>query len=162
MAERGERAVSRWDPFADLDVLGGWGPLRELARGARAGSLLDEWLGRSVPGVGRVVPAIDVTEDEKRYRVSAELPGIKKEGVTVELQEGVLTIRGEKREERDEKNEHRRYVERSYGTFCRSFTLPPDADGDRIQASFEDGVLTLEIPKAEQRKPRTVDIKSKS
>jgi HSP20 family protein len=161
MAEKRERAVSRWDPFADLDALGGWSPLRDLVRGGR-GSLFDEWLGRPAAGSGRVFPAIDVTEDDKRYRVTAELPGIKKEDVTVELQEGALTIRGEKREEREEKNEQRRYVERSYGTFSRTFSLPPDTDGDRIQASFENGVLTLEIPKVEQRKPRTVDIKARS
>jgi HSP20 family protein len=78
----------------------------------------------------------------------------------VELQEGVLTIRGEKTSEREEKNEQTRYVERCYGSFSRSLRLPPDADADRLDASFKDGVLAITVPKTEGPKPRTIAIKA--
>ena len=102
----------------------------------------------------------EIAEDESQYTVTAELPGVRKDDVHVEMSEGVLSIRGEKRSEREEKKEQRRYVERSYGTFSRSFTLPRDANPDRIDASFKDGVLTLTIPKSEEAKPRTINIKA--
>lgn len=107
-----------------------------------------------------MLPAIDLHEDDGSFVVTAELPGVRKEDVVVELENGVLTLRGEKRSEREEKKERRRYVERSYGAFSRSFTLPPNVDGDRIHADFADGVLTVTIPKSSETKPRTVDIKS--
>ena len=100
-----------------------------------------------------------IVEDGDRYVVTIELPGTKKEDVTVEMSDRVLTIRGEKRNEREEKKEHSRWVERSYGSFSRSFTLPANAVGDRVKASFEDGVLTVHVPKSEEAKPRTISIK---
>jgi HSP20 family protein len=110
-------------------------------------------------GRGGFAPAVDVTESEDQYLVSAELPGTKKEDVTVELHEGVLTIRGEKRTEEEQSGAHHRHVERMFGSFSRSFSLPANADGDRIKARFEDGVLEVVIPKMEEAKPTTVDIK---
>jgi HSP20 family protein len=80
--------------------------------------------------------------------------------VTVELEDDLLGIRGEKRNEREDKKEKRRLVERSYGAFSRSFTLPSNADPDRIDATFKDGVLTVTIAKRPEAKPRVVDIKS--
>jgi HSP20 family protein len=109
---------------------------------------------------GLVMPAIDISEDDDSYVVTAELAGATKDDVTLELHDNVLTLRGEKRNEREEKKEHSRYVERTYGTFSRSFTLPANADGDRISASFQDGVLTVTVPKTAEAKPRTVDIKA--
>ncbi|MEN8160261.1 MAG: Hsp20/alpha crystallin family protein, partial [Myxococcota bacterium] len=99
-------------------------------------------------------------EDEKNFIVTAELPGTKREDVTVELEDDLLTIRGEKRNEREEKKEKRRFVERSYGTFSRSFTLPANANADKVSASFKDGVLTVLIGKRPESKPRVVNIKS--
>ncbi|MEN8184854.1 MAG: Hsp20/alpha crystallin family protein [Myxococcota bacterium] len=151
MTDRKPRALSVWDPFGDLEPFWNW-PFRGVGHPTR----LETMWGQ--PG-GRFAPAIDVSENDKQYTVSAELPGTKKEDVTVELHEGTLTIRGEKRSEQEEKKEHSRHVERSFGTFSRSFTLPANADGERIKARFKDGVLTLEIPKTEEAKPRTVDIK---
>jgi HSP20 family protein len=151
-----ERAVGRWDPLAELDALSRW-PFRELARRPFAG--LPGWL-EEAGRAARSVPAIDIAEGDGEYVVTAELPGCKKEDVTLELEENVLTLRGEKRSEREEKKEQRRYVERTYGSFSRSFTLPPNAEVERIDASFKDGVLTIRIPKAAAAKSRTVDIKS--
>jgi HSP20 family protein len=103
-------------------------------------------------------PAVDVSEDEARYLVTAELPGVKKEDVCIEVEENVLSIRGEKRSEREETKDRTHFVERSYGAFHRSFTLPSNADLDQIKASVEDGVLSVEIPKKEESKPRTVTV----
>lgn len=151
-----ERSVARRDPFAEL---ADWRPLWSPLFGREGRSLLEEFWGR--PGAGRaLVPTVDITEDDGNYVVTAELPGTKREDVTVELEEDVLTIRGEKRNEREEKKEKRRFVERSYGTFSRSFTLPANADPERVSAAFKDGVLTVTIGKRPETKPRVVDIKS--
>ena len=87
-----------------------------------------------------------------------ELAGAKKEDVTVEAHDQVLTIRGEKSNERSDENEQRRYVERSFGTFSRSFTFPANADAESVKASFSDGVLTVEIAKREEAKPKTIAV----
>jgi HSP20 family protein len=105
-------------------------------------------------------PAVDLVESKEGYAISVELPGAKKEDVSVECHDNLLSIHGEKKSEREEKDEHRHYVERSYGSFSRSFRLPSDASADRVKATFKDGVLTIEIPKAEERKPKTVAIGS--
>jgi HSP20 family protein len=107
----------------------------------------------------RLAPAVDVTEDEKAYKITVELAGVKKEDVTVEVHDSVLSIRGEKRSEREEKKDKTHWVERSYGSFSRSFTLPPTAVSDDLRAAFSDGVLTVEIPKKEEAKPRQISIK---
>ena len=147
--------VTTWEPF---DELRDWRPF-----GGGFPARLERWLrefDEDWPSVRRGwMPPIDVSETDDHYAVTVELPGAQKEDVTVEFEHGMLTIRGEKKSEREEKKEHRRFVERSYGTFSRSFSLPRDADGERIEASFKDGILTLTIPKSEAAKPRTVAIK---
>jgi len=155
MAESKERSVARRDPFAEL---ADWRPFFGPLLGREGRNLLEEVWGRSA--AGRLAPSVDISEDDGNYIVTAELPGTKREDVTVELEDDVLTVRGEKRNERDEKKEKRRIVERSYGTFSRSFTLPSNADGERVAAKFENGVLTVTIAKRPETKPRVVDIKS--
>ncbi len=145
-----DQSLVRFDPFEDLDVFGRWSPFRGRTGLAR---ILDE--GRQE----RFLPAVDIVEDDDRYVITVEVPGAKKDDVTVEIHENVLTIRGEKRSEREEEKEHRRWVERSYGTFSRSFTLANNAAGGRVKASFEDGVLTIEVPKEEESKPKLISIK---
>jgi HSP20 family protein len=155
MAEKKEAAVARRDPFAELMD---WRPFWSPLFGREGRSLLEDVWGRGAGG--RLAPCVDITEDDGHYVVTAELPGTRREDVTVELEEGVLTIRGEKKNEREEKKEKRRFVERSYGSFSRSFTLPANADADKVAASFKDGVLTVTIDKKAEAKPRVVDIKS--
>jgi len=104
-------------------------------------------------------PAMDIAESENGYVVTVELPGASKDDITVESHDHVLTIKGEKRDEREEQDEHRHFVERSYGSFTRSFRMPPDSS-DEVEASFRDGVLTVEIAKHEEKKPRVVAIGS--
>jgi HSP20 family protein len=149
------RSLSSWRPFEEFERWTGG----SLFPG-RMGRLLDE-LSREWPaGHGRAfLPAVDVAENDSNYTVTVELPGASKDDVHVELNEGILTIHGEKKSEREEKKERSRYVERSYGSFTRSFTLPRDADGDRLSASFKDGVLTITVPRSEAAKPRTIAIK---
>jgi HSP20 family protein len=108
---------------------------------------------------GVAVPIVDITETGDGYLVRAELPGVEKNDVTVELEQGVLSIRGEKRSRRDEKHEQGRRLECSYGSFSRSFTLPQDADADRIRAEFRDGVLEVSVAKHPESKPKQIAVK---
>lgn len=105
-------------------------------------------------------PQVDITETAEEYRVRAELPGVSKDDVTVEIEDGALTIRGEKKTQRDEKNERGRRLECSYGAFSRTFGLPQDADADRIVAKFKDGVLDVTVKRSAASKPKQVAIKS--
>jgi len=147
-----ESAETPSDPFGGLQD---WRPF-----GDRIRKLLRE-LGDDWPALGARgwLPSLDLAESDAEYTLSVELPGARKEDVNVEVSDGVVTIHGEKKSEREEKKEKQRYVERRYGSFSRAFTLPVNADADRLAASFADGVLTLTIPKTERSKPQTVDIK---
>ena len=104
------------------------------------------------------MPTVDISETETRFEIRAELPGISEDDVNVSLTDNVLTVKGEKQheEETDGKNYHR--MERRYGKFQRSFTLPRHIEADAIKAEFKNGVLRLEIPKAEEAKPTEISI----
>jgi HSP20 family protein len=155
---KGERlpAKSGWDPFGDFELFEPWST--QGGRRSRLARLL-EGVFSDLPASQRLAPAVDVHEDEKHYTITVELPGCAKSDVTVEVNEGVLTLRGEKKSEREEKKEQRRWVERSFGSFARSFTLPGDAASDRIQAAFENGVLTVTIPRTGESKPQIIAVK---
>jgi HSP20 family protein len=155
--EKKGRAVSAWDPFGELDLLERW-PLREIGLPSRLSRLLQERRGEGIGG--DFAPAVDITEADSAYVITAEVAGCKKDDVNVEVHDKVLTVSGEKRSEREEKKEKSRWVERSYGRFTRSFTLPADADPGRIDASFKEGVLTVTIAKTEETKPQQISIKS--
>lgn len=104
-------------------------------------------------------PAVDIEETEGEYRLKAELPGLKKEDVKISVEDNVLTIAGERKEEKAEKHRKVHRVERSYGSFSRSFSLPASIAADRVSASYKDGVLEIVVPKKEEAKPRQVEIK---
>ena len=99
------------------------------------------------------------TEDDKEYLVKAELPEVKKEELKVTVEDGVLTISGERKFEKEENNKRYHRVERAYGSFARSFTVPDDADPANVHAEFKDGILNVRIEKAERAKPKTIDVK---
>jgi len=103
-------------------------------------------------------PLADITEDEKEYLIKAELPEVKKEDVKVTVENGVLTITGERKFEKEEKKRKYHRVERGYGTFMRSFSLPDDADANKVKAEFKNGVLTVRLPKSEHAKPRQIEV----
>ncbi len=104
-------------------------------------------------------PAVDVTENDKEILVKAELPGIDQENLKVDLANGVLNIRGEKREEKEEKGENAYRLERSFGSFSRSFRLPCEVQEDKVEAKYKDGVLSLILPKAETSKKTSIKVK---
>jgi len=145
-----QEVTARRDPFAELARLREWSPFQRLF-----GELRDD---RPFAGFGWA-PAVDVTESDAAYVISVELPGARREDVTLEIHGNVLEVRGEKRSEREEKDERRRVVERSYGAFSRHFSLPSHADPERIDATFRDGVLTIDIPKLSESKPKQIAIK---
>ena len=107
-------------------------------------------------------PSVDVREDQKEITFEVELPGIKPEEVDITCENGVLTVRGEKQNERREGDESSRYhmVERTYGSFSRSFQLPQGVDEDKIEADFEHGILSVRIPKAALPQPRKIQIRA--
>ena len=102
----------------------------------------------------------DVSEDANGIQISMELPGVQPEDVRLSLENNILTIRGEKRHQVDEKNERIHRFERTYGTFERTFVLPSTVDPDQIEARYDNGVLHIAIPKAERAKPREIQVKS--
>lgn len=154
MTEARKGEVARRQPFGDLEPWKGGRPFR---------SLLEEFFGEAPPDwtrAGTGFPTVDITESDGDYKVRAELPGVAKNDVSVELEQGMLSIRGEKKSRRDEKNEKGRRLECSYGAFSRSFTLPQDADAERISAAFKDGVLEVTIAKRPESKPKQIVVKS--
>ena len=138
-----------------------WDPYREF-RG------LAERVNRAFTGpparreeeLGAWLPPVDIAEDKDRIVLTAELPGFKEDQIEIQMEGGVLTLRGERKfeEEKEGRNYHR--VERSYGQFVRSFTLPNNVDRDSIQATFTNGVLEIALPKLEEAKPRQIRISS--
>ncbi|MFL5841442.1 MAG: Hsp20/alpha crystallin family protein [Thermoleophilaceae bacterium] len=106
----------------------------------------------------RWVPSMDLVETEDHYLLKADLPGMKQDDVAIELNDGTLTISGERKAEYERKEKGFFRLERSFGKFSRSLTLPDGIDPDRIDATFHDGVLEVTIPKPEQRKPRRIAV----
>lgn len=149
------RTITRWDPIRELN----------------------EFQTRLVPFFSRSIlpavqedtselmtstewaPLVDIAEDDKSYLIKAELPEVEKNDIKVTLERSVLTISGERKAEKEEKGKRFHRIERSYGTFVRSFTLPDDADGDNVSADFKNGVLHVRVLKTEQSKPKQIDVK---
>jgi len=109
--------------------------------------------------VGAWSPAVDIREDAEKYVVSADLPGLKKEDISISVMDDVLTLKGERKHEAENKGEGFHRIERAYGTFQRNFRIPGGVDANRVEASFEQGVLTISLPKPETAKPKTIEVK---
>ena len=124
---------------------------------------LDRWVGNFAgekDSVGRNwAPAVDIFERGEDTIVRAELPGVRKEDVDLKVENNVLTLRGEKRRDEAAEQEHYHRSERHYGSFTRSFKLPSTVDTSRIQARYENGVLEIVVPKAEEAKPKQIEVK---
>ena len=105
-------------------------------------------------------PAVDVKEDDKAYLVEADIPGVKPENIEVTLENGVLTIHGERKEERKEERDNYHRIERFSGAFSRRFTLPDAADADGVEADMADGVLKIRVPKQEKAVSRRIEVKT--
>ena len=148
-----------------MNALARWNQLKELeALRHGLGSLLNrspaQWPeGQEEPlAVAEWSPLVDISEDEKEYLIKAELPEVKKEDVKVTVENGVLTITGERKFEKEEKDKRYHRIERSYGSFLRSFSVPDDADDTKVNAEFKDGVLTVHLAKVAKAKPQQVEI----
>ncbi|MBU2711970.1 Hsp20/alpha crystallin family protein [Zooshikella harenae] len=140
-----------WNPFSELETL--------LDRYQRlSGKSTQSPSGREAMKVNDWSPAVDISETAEEYLIKAELPEIRKEDVKVTVEEGVLTIQGERKYESEDKNRKHHRVERFYGSFARSFHLPEDTDTSAIRAEFADGMLNLHLPKMEKPTSRSVEI----
>ncbi|MGE5277728.1 MAG: Hsp20/alpha crystallin family protein [Acidobacteriota bacterium] len=104
-------------------------------------------------------PAVDIQETEKEYLVKAELPEVEKQDVKVTVQDNVLTIQGERKQEKEEKGKKFHRIERSYGTFLRTFTVPEEVEGTKVAAEFKDGLLKVHLPKSEKPHAKTIEVK---
>jgi len=147
--------LTRWDPYRELNTLSD--------RFTRAFGLTTPERNRDEElSLGSWLPPVDIAEDKDKITLTAELPGFKEDQIEIQMEGGVLTLRGERKfeEEKDGRNFHR--VERSYGQFVRSFTLPNNVNRDAIKANFADGLLKIELPKHEEAKPRQIKISADS
>jgi HSP20 family protein len=115
--------------------------------------------GKEAMTVAEWSPLVDIVEDDKEYLIKAELPELRREDVKVTVENGVLSISGERKYEKEEKGKKFHRVERAYGSFYRSFTVPDDADPEKVGAEFKDGLLSVRLAKSEKAKPRTIDVK---
>jgi HSP20 family protein len=148
--------LTRWDPYRELSTLAdrlnrAFTPTTSARRDRDEEMTLGSWC-----------PPVDIAEDKDTITLTAELPGFKEDQIEIQMEDGVLTLRGERKfeEEKEGRNFHR--VERSYGQFVRSFTLPNNVDRDAIKANFADGLLKIELPKREEAKPRQIKISAGS
>jgi HSP20 family protein len=143
-------ALIRWEPARELNSL-----QSEMNR--LFNTFFDVPPGNG-GGVRRWVPAMDLVETDDHFVLRADLPGLTENDVSIELEDNVLTISGERRSEHEERKEGYYRVERASGTFSRALTLPEGVDPQGVEASFENGVLEVRVPKPEERKPRKVAI----
>lgn len=152
--------VTRWEP-----VLTHWNPFKELENMEKR---LSGYLGR--PGarteggkeamtVAEWSPRVDITEDDKEYVIKADLPDVKKEDIKLTVLDNVMSISGERKYEKEEQGKKYHRVERSYGSFMRSFTVPDDADASKVSAEYKDGVLNAHLPKSEKAKAKSIEVK---
>ena len=148
--------IVRWEPFRELNTL-----QSEMNRlfdsvfdapprgGNGGGGALRRWM-----------PAMDLVETDDHFVLRADLPGMSEDDVKIEVEDGTLIVSGERKAEHEQRGEGYHRVERAFGTFSRSLTLPQGVDADAVTASFDRGVLEVRVPKPEQRKPRRIEITS--
>jgi HSP20 family protein len=151
---RRSMALERWRPRGMARS-----PFRDLARE------MEETFGRFFPAWSEErghawMPAVDMVDEKDEIVVKADLPGLDQKDIEVTVQDGTLTIRGERKEEKEEKKEDYYYAERSYGTFVRSLQLPRGVEADKVKATFKNGVLEVHLPKAKEAKGKAIEIKA--
>ena len=151
------RELTVWKPFGEL------APFRDFEWMRRDmdrlwNSFFERGTLRSEEG-GEWLPSLDVAETKNEIVVKAEVPGLEPKDIDISLSDGLLTIKGEKKQEREEKEENYHLVERSYGSFARSIRLPNEVQSDKINASYKNGVLKIVLPKSEEAKKKEIKIK---
>lgn len=142
-------ALVRWDPFAEVQNM--FAPLFRSSglspRLSTEGDVTFEWS-----------PTADISENDKEYVIRASLPGVKKDDIKVNMQEGLITIDGERKQQKEDKSEKFHRVESFYGSFSRSFGLPDNVAADAVKSEYKDGVLTVRIPKAERQQAKQIPV----
>jgi len=146
-------AMTRWNPFREMEDIHNrlfslWNQTSSRPANSSESPTLSEW-----------IPPVDISEDDNGYIIKAELPEIKKEDVKVTVENGLLTISGERKVEKEEKGKRYHRMERAYGSFVRSFRLPEDADNSKVSAQYKDGVLTLTVARSESARPKQIQVK---
>jgi HSP20 family protein len=146
--------IVRWEPFRELNTLQSemnrlFDSVFDTPRGGNSGGALRRWM-----------PAMDLVETDEHFVLRADLPGLSEDDVKIEVEDGTLIVSGERKAEHEERGEGFHRLERAFGTFSRSLTLPKGVDADAVTASFERGVLEVRVPKPAQRKPRRIEIAS--
>ena len=140
----------RWDPFRDVVTMS-----NRLNR-----TLHDSYIPRTEDSLGAWGPPVDIFEKQDRLVIRTEIPGVEMEDMDVRIENGVLTLHGERKQDTEVKEENAYRMERIYGTFTRSFTLPTTVDSAKVTATYKDGVLEVSVPKAETAKPKKISIKA--
>jgi len=144
--------ISPWKPFRELERM-----RREMDR--LWDSFLEGRPGRKVEEVGEWLPTLDVSETKNELVVRAEIPGIDAKDIDISLTNDLLTIKGEKKQEKEEKEENYHLIERSYGSFARAIRLPKEVQSDKISASYRNGILKVTLPKSKEAKKKEIKIK---
>ena len=142
-------ALVKWDPWREIEDM--------FDRYTRAGGV-PRGGGQELARTGDWTPRVDIAETEQAFVIKAEVPEVNKDDVKITVDNGVLSICGERKQEQEEKGKTFHRVERFYGQFTRSFTLPENVDEDHITATFKDGMLSLEIPKTEKAQPKAIEV----
>ena len=153
--------LTRWEPFGSIRRRGNlFNDLNSIQQ--EMNHLFDEFFGErhSELAQGNWIPVVDVSESDTNLVVRAELPGMTEDDIDLNLQDNVLTLTGEKKQELDKQKENFHRVERSYGSFSRSFTLPGTLKLDEVTATFKEGILEISLPKSEEAKPKKIEIAS--
>jgi HSP20 family protein len=143
-------SVTRWDPFQDLQAF-----REEMNR------TFSRWFGREDQEerpAPRWAPALDVVESSDAYHIDVEVPGLRPEDIDVTVDQGMLTVQGERRSEQETRDRQYHRIERRYGVFRRSITLPSHVDADRVDATYDNGVLRLTVPKIEAAQPKRITV----
>jgi len=148
-------AIARWNPAREMETmqqrlssLFDWNPSRRSAlNGEEENMTVPEW-----------APLVDIAEDDKEYLIKVELPEVRKDDVKVTVESGTLTISGERKAEKEEKGRRFHRVERHFGRFERSFTIPDNTEADHVKAEFKDGVLRVHLAKSEKARPKQIEV----
>jgi HSP20 family protein len=143
--------ITRFDPFREINALHN-AMTRALQTAGPTG------YGDELTTSGSFVPPVDIYEDENSISLRLEIPGMKQEDLDIRLENNTLTVRGERKFEQEEKEENFHRIERRYGSFARSFTLPNTVDSDKVNADYKDGVLSIELTKRAETKPKQIKI----